>query len=297
MNVVAYLALAALLVTAADVPPETRPPAELPPSQILLLLTDATTQAAPPTQQQQSKKAQTLQPYSRIALVRFINGEFAKAVRPLPAVKPGFRIKPGEPVNEQGLKNALMRGGSAANPGDSVQVTRLVFKEKEIYVDINGGSKKGGKRWRDRIQVSVTGIPQTRVEQVGGTGPGGGAVGFSERGATLILDFGGPLPDMTPDEFKQYVSQFLDFSKQRSAAVQWVETLPPEFQQAIKEKQAMVGMDREMVVAALGKPERKIRERDAEGNETEDWIYGHPPGRTIFVKFIGDKVIAVRQFP
>jgi len=39
-------------------------------------------------------------------------------------------------------------------------------------------------------------------------------------------------------------------------------------------------MDREEVVAAIGKPEHKVRERDSEGNDIEDWIYGQPPSKT-----------------
>jgi hypothetical protein len=116
-------------------------------------------------------------------------------------------------------------------------------------------------------------------------------------GATLILDFGRPLPDMTPDELKQILAPLLDFSRQRSAAVDWVSTLEPQFQEAIKERRAVVGMDREMVIAALGRPERKVRERNDDGIETEDWIYGDPPGKTIFITFAGEKVIRVKEFP
>lgn len=102
---------------------------------------------------------------------------------------------------------------------------------------------------------------------------------------------------MSPDELKKLLGGMLDFSKQRSAAVQWAETLPPEMQKAIKEKRAVVGMDREMVVAALGRPERKVRERDEEGNEVEDWIYGQPPQKTVFVRFSGERVTSVKQYP
>jgi hypothetical protein len=56
-------------------------------------------------------------------------------------------------------------------------------------------------------------------------------------------------------------------------------------------------MDREMVLAALGRPDRKVREKGEDGSETEDWIYGKPPAKTIFVKFDGDKVTKVEQFP
>jgi hypothetical protein len=56
-------------------------------------------------------------------------------------------------------------------------------------------------------------------------------------------------------------------------------------------------MDREEVIAAIGKPEHKVRERDSEGNEIEDWIYGQPPSKTVFVRFRGERVTSVRQFP
>ena len=56
-------------------------------------------------------------------------------------------------------------------------------------------------------------------------------------------------------------------------------------------------MDKEELVAAIGKPDRKVRERDAEGNDIEDWIYGTPPGKTIFVRFMGDRVTTIKQYP
>ena len=56
-------------------------------------------------------------------------------------------------------------------------------------------------------------------------------------------------------------------------------------------------MNHDMVLAALGRPEHKVRERTPSGDETlEDWIYGSPPARTTFVTFAGDKVIKVEQF-
>ncbi len=56
-------------------------------------------------------------------------------------------------------------------------------------------------------------------------------------------------------------------------------------------------MDRDEILAAMGRPDRKVRERQEDGTETEDWIYGHPPARTIFVRFAGDKVTQVDQYP
>jgi hypothetical protein len=116
-------------------------------------------------------------------------------------------------------------------------------------------------------------------------------------GSTIYLEFKKSVPDMTPDDLKQLLSPFLDFTKQRSASVHWVDTLSPELKKAIQDRRPTVGMDREEVVAAIGKPEHKVRERDTEGNEIEDWIYGQPPSKTVFVRFQGERVTSIRQFP
>jgi len=183
---------------------------------------------------------------------------------------------------------AVTSAGSAINPGDRAQITNLEFKDKEIILDINGGGH-GRTRLRDRIHLDVGGLPtmSTTPETPVNT----------SAGATLFLDFDRPLPEMTADDLEKLLSGVLDFSKRHSAAVQWVETLPPDIQKAIQDKQPVVGMDHEMVLAALGRPDRKIREKNPDGNEIEDWIYGKPPAKTIFVSFEGDKVTQVQQFP
>jgi hypothetical protein len=270
---------------------------EFPPNENLPVLPDMSSasnqdqgaQQNPPDVKSGKSKDEPLQPESRLTLVRFVSGEFARVVRPIPAGKKGFHMKAGAPLDEKELRQALGSSGSAINPGDKAQITGLEFKDREIVVDINGGGR-GKKRLRDRIHLEVGGMPTMTT-----TGPETPV--DTNAGATVYLDFGRPLPDMTPDELKQYLSGILDFSKQHSAAVQWVETLPPDIQNAIKDKRPAVGMDREMVVAALGRPDRKVREKTPDGNETEDWIYGKPPAKTVFVKFDGDKVIQVQQFP
>jgi hypothetical protein len=143
---------------------------------------------------------------------------------------------------------------------------------------------------RDRIHLEVGGVPSISESEPD-------TPVNTTAGATVYLDFDNPVPDMTPDELKQYLSELLDFSKQHSAAVQWMDTLPADIQKAIEDRRPAVGMDREMVVAALGRPDRKVREKTPDGSETEDWIYGQPPAKTIFVKFEGDKVTQVEQFP
>jgi hypothetical protein len=236
------------------------------------------------------KKAQAgpLQPMSRLSLVRFVDGELVQVVRAIPAGKKGFHLKAGVPLNENALRMAVASAGSAINPGDHAQITNLDFKDKEIVVDINGGGR-GKTRLRDRIHLEVGGVPTMT------TAPDTPVK--TNAGATVYLDFDKPLPDMTAEDLEQFLSGLLDFSKRHSAAVQWVESLPPEIQKAIQDKQPVVGMDHEMVLAAMGRPDRKVREKGSDGSEIEDWIYGTPPAKTIFVSFEGDKVTQVHQYP
>jgi len=229
-----------------------------------------------------------LQPMSRLSLVRYVDGELVRVVRSIPAGKKGFHLKAGVPLDENALRMAVASSGSAINPGDHAQITNLEFKDKEIIVDINGGGR-GKTRLRDRIHLEVGGMPTmtTTPDKPVNT----------NVGATLYLDFDKPLPEMTPEDLEQHLSGLIDFSKKHSAAVQWVESLPPEIQQAIQDKQPVVGMDHEMVLAAMGRPDRKVREKGTDGTEIEDWIYGTPPAKTIFVSFEGDKVTQVHQYP
>lgn len=230
-----------------------------------------------------------LQPESRLELVRYVDGEFARVLQPIPGGKKGLHLKVGAPLDENALHLTLRSSASAINPGDTAQITSLEFKDREIIVDINGGGR-GKTKLRDRIHMEVSGVPTmtTTSDQ---------APVKTNAGATVYLDFDKPLPDITPDDLKQYLSSVLDFSKQHSAAVQWIDTLPLEIQSAIADKRPIVGMDHEMVLAALGRPDRKVREKEPDGTETEDWIYGKPPAKTVFVKFEGDKVTQVEQFP
>jgi hypothetical protein len=246
---------------------------------------------------QNKPKAATLQERSKLDLIRYVSGEFAKATRNLPAGKEGFLLYVGKPLSQDLLERAVATHGAAVHVGDSAQITKLEFHDHSIVVDVNGGGR-GKKHWRDHIQIGMGGtIPTARTTTTTPqqeNGPPGMQPGM---GSTIFLEFSKALPDLTPDELKQLLSPFLDFAKQRSASVHWVDTLPPETRKAIQERRPTVGMDREEVVAAIGKPEHKVRERDSEGNEIEDWIYGQPPSRTVFVRFMGDRVTSIKQYP
>ena len=240
-------------------------------------------------------KNATLQETSKLNLIRYVSGEFAKAVKPMPAGKEGFRLIVGKPLEAEMLDRAVATHGAAVSTGDRVQITRLEFRAHQIVVDLNGGGR-GKRHWRDHLQIGLGGAPVPSVQSAStqDQGPPGMQPGM---GSTIFLDFDKPLPDLTPDELKQLLSPFLNFAKERSAALQWFDTLPPEMKKAIQDRKPVVGMDREELVAAIGKPDHKVRERDSDGNDIEDWIYGQPPSKTVFVRFMGDRVTSIKQFP
>jgi hypothetical protein len=302
------LSLAFFLLADADVPRlnSLRPPANPSPSfpsdeEIPLFPNVASTPDNTQSQSQsQSKttppaKNATLQENSKLNLIRYVSGEFAKAIKPLPAGKEGFHVSVGKPLEAEMLDRAVAKHGPAVNTGDSVQITKLEFRDHQIIVDVNGGGR-GKKHWRDHLQIGLggAGYPPMQTSSAQDPGPPGMQPGM---GSTIFLEFSKPLPDITPDELKQLLSPFLNFSKERSAAVQWFDTLPPEMKKAIQDRRPVVGMDREELVAAIGKPDRKVRERDSDGNDIEDWIYGQPPSKTVFVRFRGDRVTSIKQFP
>ena len=302
------LSLTLLLLSDADVPRvnSLRPPASPAPSfpsdeEIPLFPTaGASSGSAQSQNQSQSKTAPaakntTLQDRSKLDLIRYVSGEFARAIKPLPAGKEGFHVTVGKPLEAEQLDRAVATHGPAVNTGDNVQITRLEFRDHQIIVDVNGGGR-GKRHWRDHIQIGMggAGYPPMQTSSTQDQGPPGVQPGM---GSTIFLEFNKPLPDLTPDELKQLLSPFLNFAKERSAAVQWFDTLPPEMKKAIQERKPVVGMDREELIAAIGKPDHKVRERDSDGNDIEDWIYGQPPSKTVFIRFQGDRVTSIKQFP
>jgi hypothetical protein len=293
MGVQFTIALLVALALGADIPgltPFRSTPSSLEnafPAALASASADSSEASPIPSSDQASK---TLQPESRLLLVRFVDGEFARVVQPLPGGKKGYKIPAGKPLDMQHLSDALRLYGTAASQGDTVQITSIEFRSSQIVLSINGGGKKHF-HWRDHVQVSMGGASTPPPEQSQQT--------YAQQelpGATLVLDYGHTLPDMSPDDLKRDLSVMLDFSKQRSATVNWIDTLAPQFQEAIKDERAVVGMDSEMVLAAMGRPEHKVRERDTEGNDTEDWIYGTPPSKTTFVTFEGNTVIRVKEY-
>ena len=238
--------------------------------------------------------AKPLTPQNRLAIVRALAYEYATLRQPLPASlkeEEALEVDATGKVNEEKLRHQLANRGAATHTGEVVEITGLTFKPASILLEINGGGKKK-RKWYQRIHLEGSGPAGGggRVEKTPEPAPEGPP---PRIGSWVLLQFPEGVPDIPPEEVKRLLAGVFDFSR-RSPTVPWIETLPEEFRQAIKEKKAKVGMNREMVLAALGRPQNKVRETK-DGRETEDWIYGNPPFVT-FVTFVEDEVVEVKEF-
>ena len=233
----------------------------------------------------QPLRAADLKPASRIAILRGLVAEYGSLVAPLPRGDEGLRLSAGGDVNREELLHELTQEGTAIPAKTMVQITQIEFHDKEIVFEINGGGKKKTK-WYEHIEIGVG----TRTTPINNPNADAG----SANGSKITLLFSKKLPEMTVDEIKDYLAPVLDF--EANNPIQTIAVpVSPEFQKAIEEKQAVVGMNQDMVLAALGPPDRKVRE-EKDGAEQEDWIYGSPPMKVTFVTFEGEEVVGVREY-
>ena len=221
----------------------------------------------------------------KLTLIRGLASEYAKVKAFLPHSKKALRFNADGTYDKPGWREAGTEFGPVARVDEQVQVTRVELEDDEIILVINGGFKPKGK-WYRNVQVGGG---------VGGTGTQPVTRNDTRSfGTTLALHWKGRIPpSITPTEVKRILKPVLDFDT-RSASEDYFATLPKEIQEAIKAKRPAVGMTRDQVLLAMGMPRDKVRETK-DGLETEDWIYGLPPGRITFVTFANSKVIAVKD--
>lgn len=218
-------------------------------------------------------------------ILRGLTAEYATARVPLPRSSKPLNLQTDGTFDTGEWTTANKKFGPAARLGDLVQVTKVDIEKDTIVLQINGGMRaKGG--WKDHVSVGMGGG--------GAMNPiNGGNPTNAPGGTTIALRFKEPIGEITSADIKKMLKPVLDFNQQ-SATEQFAETLKPEVKKAVGDKKVIVGMTREEVILAVGKPLRKDRET-TDGVENEDWIYGTPPGRVTFVTFQGPKVVKVKE--
>ncbi len=229
--------------------------------------------------------AEKLTPDQRIEILRGMSAEYATAKLMLPKSKKPLEIKSTGEYDKNEWQEASRQLGPAARAGDIVQVTKVNIDGNKIVFEINGGAK-GKRKWYQNIEVGAGASGRT-------TPINSQQNGARAAGTSIALVFDKEVPAVDAATLKKMLKPILDFET-RTATEQFVDTLPPEVQAAVKEQRAIEGMDRDQVLLALGKPRTKVRET-RDGVDEEDWIYGNPPGKMTFVTFGNGKVLRVKE--
>jgi hypothetical protein len=224
-------------------------------------------------------------PESRVNIIRALGSELVALKVPLPISKTGLIVNSNGDFDWKKNEEESIRAGQFIAPGITIQVTSVTINDDRIVFELNGGGKKKKKRFLEKIQVGGSGGTRPLANPTSQAPP---------QGSYVTIKFEKVVPDLTPDEVKQILSSVLEFSK-KSATKTFIESVPDEFKDAVKNKQAAVGMDKDLVLATLGRPLKKVREKKGEV-QTEDWIYGERPQKVIFVTFLNDKVISVKEY-
>ncbi len=221
---------------------------------------------------------------AKFEILRTVMADQASARVQMPFGSAGVEVTDAGQLNQQKLDSELKKNGQSIDVGKVVTITELSFGDKEIEIELDGGGRNK-KGFFDRLEG---GIGSQTV-------PVSGRDVKKAKGSKIVLKFANKVPaDLTPDQLKKFLAPVLDFEKHNFLKT-GLEALPPEFQEAVKVKEARIGMDRDTVIMALGRPDRKIREKQ-DGFDTEDWIYFQRGLRAQFVTFENDVVVRIRQY-
>jgi hypothetical protein len=217
----------------------------------------------------------------RRELVRNLEAEQGFAHRPLPLGDTLTLMANGNmtPAGDA-YKQMLYKKGTAVGPGDRVAITTVTVKGDRIVFDLNGGPYLK-HRFLRHIQLNDNPVVADNGEQV--------------AGCRVTLVFEGGIPEISAPEVKALLDPIIDFGVKTSAEA-FADSLPPFLKDAIAQHDVLVGMDRKMVLAAMGAPLSKVRElvEGTTDKHYEEWIYGQVPQTVRFVRFVGDRVIQVR---
>jgi hypothetical protein len=216
-------------------------------------------------------------------LIRDLEAEQGFAHRVLPMGGAGLTLQANgalTPGPEQ-YKEMIYKKGQSSAAGDRVVVTNLIIKPDRIVVDFNGGPY-AKHRFLSHVSLNDAPVVANSAEQ--------------PTGSRVTLVFEGGVPEISAPEVKALLAPVIDFGA-KTASDAYADTLPAPIKESVAAHEVLVGMNRRMVLAAVGAPETKVREHasdDADGPRYEEWIYGHVPQTVKFVRFNGDHVVQVK---
>src|SRR5712671_810497 len=223
---------------------------------------------------------------SQAEILRKLIAEPAASRIDLPFGGEGVQISDQGEINQTRLQKQLQKNGKSVQSGRIVAVTKIDFNNKQIDIELDGGGKEK-KGLGGHIQVSVGGGPAPV--------PQNAPVLPKIRGSKISLMFGKKVPaDLSSDQLKQLIAPILDFTKQTIVSTS-IAALPTEFQEAVKAKEARIGMDENTVLLALGRPDQRTSEK-VNGVEQEVCRYDVLGLRKTFVTFEKSIVVKITEY-
>ena len=219
---------------------------------------------------------------TRSEVIRVMQSEQGFAMRPFPMGHKGLTLEANGKLSPAGepYLDMVTANGICAKPGDRVVLTDVKFDRNKIIFELNGGPDLK-HRFLRHVQLGGGGMT-TPVVQDNGQQP---------TGARLTLEFKGHIPELTGTQVKALLAPLISFDV-KTPIQAFTDTLPPKLKDAILNHDVMVGMTTDMVLFAMGQPQRKVREVDGQ-MPFEEWIYGAPPKPVEFVRINGNRVIRV----
>src|ERR1700758_3929062 len=218
--------------------------------------------------------------HNRQDLLRFLQAEQGFTIRPMPIST--ITLKANGPMEPSGSDyiNTIREKGLAVKAGERVVITDVKIDKDHILLDFNGGPEHKHKFLR-HIQIGM-GPATTPVVNDSDKEP---------TGTRIMLVFPHAVPDMTGMQVEALIKPIVDFNLKNPVQA-YADTLPPWLKQSILDHQVLVGMNTDMVIAAVGQPRSKVRERQGQ-MPFEEWISGEPPEPVEFVRINGNRVIRV----
>lgn len=220
---------------------------------------------------------------TRYEIIRDFETQIVYSRTAFPMGNKGLKLKDGAiSPRGQDLQQLLALWGPSIKPGDPAHISYVRIHDDHIHFDLNGGPIHR-KKWYQRIQVSGSGgtpVPLSNDQEV-----------QNPHGSYLDIYFDKYVPEMSAAQLRNLLFPALDFTAHNKEEA-YLDTVPPKVKEAIKAHHVLVGMDTEMVIHAVGKAPKKVRERDGD-KEYEEWIYGQPPQDVDFVRIVGDEVVRV----
>ncbi len=231
-----------------------------------------------PTQVKLDQHKLTTRGHREIIMAFTAEQGFARRPLPLGTVElhANGELKPSGLDYEQ----SLQKHGISSKAGDRLIISDIKIESDKIVFLFNGGPDKKHKYLR-HIEIGG-GMGSSPIVQDDGQEP---------VGSRLTLVFDKYVPEMTADQVRALIQPVMDFNV-KTPLEAYVDTLPPQLKEAILNHHVLVGMDRKMVIYALGQPHDKTREEE-NGVPFEEWIYGEAPQPTQFVRFSGNRVVRV----